>query len=842
MRPVVVLNPETKIMTVWRIGTLLALAGCFVGAAAANDQAAGAKKAGQEKGVAARPLPLSGFADAATFHLYSNEDPVATMTISWKADGTYDSHFVLSFAGQSVKGSSKIVPSADGIWKTIQIESPRGNSTITREGNTAHRVSKTRNTTIKLKPNTALFDNYSPLLICQAIRAYDPAKAGKQTIPVLVLPGALVDATIERLDAVERNVGSRDVKLSRYVYSLGGVEITVWLDPAGKLLLADVPSQRAAYVRDGFEALRKVPETDPLISKPTFRVKTDPNVGVAMRDGTKLSTTIYRPDSPGKFPVILIRTPYKKEMLELQAAFYARRGYAVAVQDCRGRFGSSGEWEPFVNEPRDGYDTVEWLAAEPWSQGKVGMIGGSYVGWVQWWAAVERPPHLVTIIPNVAPPDPFYNIPYEYGVFFLGGAIWWADVLETAATADLSGAALAKIGEKKYKSILRQLPVIDLDQKVLGRKNKYWRKWIEHPNNDEYWEQANFLEKLHDVNIPVFHQSGWFDGDGIGTKLNYQHMHAHHARDQKLVLGPWGHSDRASRMYGDHDFGPDAMVDLPRDYLRWFDHYLKSVDNGINREPLVGIYVMGSNHWLHGNEYPLPSTQFEKWYLDGAGKANTSHGDGRLRRELPGDEPPDHYTYDPGDPTPDPSFYEEPEDRDKQPQSSEEVEAKQKAYHEALSSTRPDVLVYVTEPFKEPYTFAGPVSAVLYASTSAKDTDWFMSLMELDQKGKIFHLAQGKIRARFRESMRTPQMLVPGQVSAYALDLWHTGITVPKNHRLRVEISSALFPTFSRNLNTGGHNETETKFVPAQQTVYHSKLYPSHILLPAIPQGDHKER
>jgi putative CocE/NonD family hydrolase len=203
-------------------------------------------------------------------------------------------------------------------------------------------------------------------------------------------------------------------------------------------------------VREGYETLRKEPVSDPLISQPKFEVKVEAGTKIAMRDRVKLATDIYLPQMDGKAPVILIRTPYKKEMGEIQGRYYARRGYAVAIQDCRGRFGSEGVWEPFINEPKDGYDAIEWLAAQPWSNGKVGMIGGSYVGWVQWWAASERPPHLVTIIPNVAPPDPFYNIPYEHGAFFIFGAIWWADILESKATGDLSGVALSKIGEKKY--------------------------------------------------------------------------------------------------------------------------------------------------------------------------------------------------------------------------------------------------------------------------------------------------------------------------------------------------------------------------------------------------------
>jgi putative CocE/NonD family hydrolase len=649
----------------------------------------------------------------------------------------------------------------------------------------------------------------------------------------------MADVTLERKDPIERAVGGRDVKFSRYVYSVMGIDITIWLEPAGKLVFADVPVQHAAYVREGYEILSRSPESDPLLSTAKYEVKTDHNVGVPMRDGVKLLTDLYRPQTADKSPVILIRTPYQKDMMEPQAAYYARRGYVVAVQNCRGRFGSPGEWEPFVNEAKDGYDAVEWLAAQPWSTGKVGMIGGSYVGWVQWWAASLKPPHLVTIIPNVSPPDPFYNLPYEYGVFFLKAAIWWAEVLDKEATAELSGAKLAALGEKKYNRLLRPLPVIDLDKALLGKENPYWRKWIAHPVNDDYWESANFLDRLQDVRIPVFHQSGWFDGDGIGTKLNYLAMARHHHPNQKLVLGPWGHSDESTRRHGDHDFGADAIVDMQRSYLRWFDKWLKGIDNKIDREPLVSVFVMGSNKWLHGDTYPLPQTRFEKWYFSGAGKANTSKGDGRLTSDLPPvDSVADHFTYDPGDPTPDPGAYEEPENpKDKtgpKVESTEEIRKAAKAYHEQVVEHRKDILVYTTEPLQQPLTFVGPISAVLYASSSARDTDWFVSLMEVDDKGKIFALVEGKIRARYRVSTKKVEMLEPGKVYEYTLDLWHTGITIPKGARLRVEVASASFPTFSRNLNTGGHNETETNFIKAEQTIYHSKQYPSHILLPVV--------
>jgi hypothetical protein len=792
--------------------------------------------------VLAQPAPLSGFKDEGVFLLYVNEDRVATLKFQWQADGNFHNQAVISMAGQSVTITDTIVPDSDGHWVKITTQSPQGPVTAVREGDVARRTFKEKTEIVNLKPGAVLFGNYAPALMSQAVRLYDKAKGGKQTLPLLIIPGVLREVSLEYKDKVERSIGGKDVAFARFIYGVPGVDITVWVDADGKLYLADVPAQHAAYVREGYEALRREPVTDPLLSAARFEVKLERGVGVPMRDGIKLATDLYLPQGEGKFPVILVRTPYKKEMAELQARYYARRGYAFAVQDCRGRFGSPGIWEPFINEPKDGYDTIEWLAQQPWSTGKVGMIGGSYVGWVQWWAAGQRPPHLVTIIPNVAPPDPFYNIPYEHGVFFILGAIWWADILESNATADLSGVAISKIGEKKYLKLLRPLPVIELDKAVLGKENPYWRKWIQHPTNDAYWEQANFLDRLKNVRIPVFHQSGWFDGDGIGSKLNYLRMKESGHPNQKLVLGPWGHTDTAMRRIGDRDFGPQAIIDLQRDYLRWFDYWLKGIDNGIAKEPLVKIFAMGSNKWLEGNVYPLPNTRFEKWYLASGGQANTSKGDGRLTPETPPpNAPPDKYLYDPGDPTPHPEFYEETEEEEKSVRTSEEKKKQREAFHEQVTQARRDILVYVTEPFKEPFTFAGPVSATLYASSSARDTDWFMSLMEVDKEGKIFPLVGGRIRARFHRSTRKPELLKPGRVYEYKLDLWQTGITIPAGHRLRVEVASASFPLFSRNLNTGGHNETETKYVGAEQTIYHSQKYPSHVLLPVIPEPELKK-
>jgi putative CocE/NonD family hydrolase len=789
-----------------------------------------------------QPASLKGPGEDATFYLYVNEDRIGTIKAKWQPGGSYHNDATLAMAGQSVTVTTSVTVDPDGIWTQITAAAPTGTTTCVREGATARRTLKDKTTTFDVKPGARLFDNYGPALMSQAVRLYDRAKGGKQPFPLIILPGVAMDASLEFKDQVERAVGSKDLTFLRYTYSLAGIDITLWTDADGRIYLGEIPAQHAAYIREGYEALRKEPVSDPLISQPKFEVKVEAATKIPMRDGVKLATDIYLPQIEGKAPVILIRTPYKKEMIEIQGRYYARRGYAVAIQDCRGRFGSEGVWEPFINEPKDGYDTIEWLAAQPWSNGKVGMIGGSYVGWVQWWAASQRPPHLVTIIPNVSPPDPFYNIPYEHGAFFIFGAIWWADVLESKATGDLSGVALSKIGEKKYGQMLRALPVIDLDKAVLGKANPYWRKWIEHPVDDDWWAQADFLNKLKDVNIPAFHQSGWFDGDGIGTKLNYLQMKEYGHPNQKLTIGPWGHTDTAARKFGDHDFGPQAIIDLQRDYLRWFDYWLKGVDNGITKEPLVSIFVMGANQWLHGKSYPLPETKFTKLYFSGAGKANTSKGDGRLAfEEPPASTPPDKYVYDPGDPTPDPDFYETTEEQDKQVRSADEKKSEAEAHHEKVTASRQDILVYQTEELRTPLTFAGPVSATIYASSSARDTDWFVSLVEIEKDGKTFSLASGKLRARFRDSVKKPELLKPGQIYEYKLDLWQTGITIPAGARLRVEVASAVFPMFSRNLNTGGHNETETKFVSARQVVYHDQRHPSHVLLPVIPAEELKK-
>jgi putative CocE/NonD family hydrolase len=539
-----------------------------------------------------------------------------------------------------------------------------------------------------------------------------------------------------------------------------------------------------------------------------------------MRDGIRLSTDLYFPEgSSAPWPVILVRTPYRKERYAEYSRMFTAHGYVVAVQDVRGRFGSEGEWEPFVREGPDGYDAVEWLAAQEWSTGKVGMVGSSYDGIVQYAAAVEKPPHLVTIVPNLALADMFTHFPYQYGVFWLQSLIW-ADIVESEATADPSGQAMEAIRDKDWSTLLDHLPVVDLDRKLLGREVSYYRQWIEHFTNDSYWAQGSTLEKLRDVDLPVLLQSGWFDEATIATKHAYLALSEAGNEHIKLVIGPWGHTPFAESHYRGEFMGDAAEIDLVALRVRWFDHWLQGIDTGLLDEPLVQLYETGRNRWLYADAYPLPGTKFTVLYLSAENGAVPEAGGGSLSRERPSSSTEfDVYVYDPGDPTPGPFG---------------ELEVDVPGFERVLAR-RGDVLLYETPPFEEAVTVVGPISVTLYASSSASDTDWFATLYQVDDQQTLSrYITRGMLRARFRDSLAQPQLLEKDEIYRYTLDLGHTGRTLEAGSGLRLIVSSALHPLYSRNLNTGGRNELETDYEVARQRVYHSADYASHLVLPVV--------
>jgi putative CocE/NonD family hydrolase len=544
-------------------------------------------------------------------------------------------------------------------------------------------------------------------------------------------------------------------------------------------------------------------------------------IQVPMRDGIKLATDLYFPKiENGPFPVILMRTPYNKEILKGYGDYFSRHGFVLAAQDVRGRFESQGDWEPFINEGEDGYDAIEWLAVQDWSTGKIGMYGGSYSGSVQFAAAIHKPSHLVTFIPNITPAMPFDNMPYEGGLLVMGGDIRWVDIVENSKTAVDIQKKIREVFTRDWISLLNYLPVIDLDKKIVGKETPYWRQWVEHNTDDSYWEKVNYLKKLEELDIPVFLQSGWFDPGNRGTKLAYSHLKQSKNKYIKMIMGPWEHTDQSSKYLYGQDLGEAADIGLMELYITWFDYWLKGKDNGIINEPLVQIFNFGPNNWLKADTYPLPDTAFTKFYINSEKGANTSGGDGKLQiQKSSSTRQYDTYTYDPGDPSP--CFI-------------DHLKKRALERYKSLVGSRNDILVYETAQLKQPLTIAGPISAVLYASSSAKDTDWCVTLYTVAEDGEMHPIGMtwGVLRARYRNSMSTPEFLEKDRIYEFTIDLSHTGITISKGDRIRMEISSASFPEYSRNLNTGGHNEMETEYVSAVQKIYHTKEYPSHLLLP----------
>ncbi|MGD9345517.1 MAG: CocE/NonD family hydrolase [Candidatus Aminicenantes bacterium] len=546
-------------------------------------------------------------------------------------------------------------------------------------------------------------------------------------------------------------------------------------------------------------------------------------IKISMRDGIKLATDIHFPkDQIGPFPVILMRTPYNKAILQGYGDYFSKHGFVFAIQDVRGRFESEGDWEPFVNEREDGYDSIEWLAAQEWSTGKIGMYGGSYSGSVQFSAAILKPPHLVTLVPNITSAMPFNNMPYEGGVLAMGGDIRWIDIIENAKTAADMQKKAREVFTKDWNSLLNHLPVVDLDKIIVGQENPYWRQWIAHNTDDSYWENVRFLEEIKELDIPVFLQSGWFDPGNRGTKLAYLSLIQSKNKCIKMVMGPWAHTDQSSKYLYGQDLGEAADIGLMDLYLRWFDYWLKGKDNGIIDEPLVQVFNLGPNSWLEADTYPLPGTSFVRYYISSEKGANSSNGDGKLQiQKSSSTRQYDTYTYDPGNPSPCFIDY---------------LKREALEQYKTLVGAREDILVYETASFEQPLTIAGPISAVLYASSSAKDTDWCVTLYLVNDDGEIgpIGMTWGVLRARFRNSMSVPKFLEKDKVYEFTIDLSHTGNTFQKGERIRMEISSASFPEYSRNLNTGGHNEMETEYISAVQKIFYSEEYPSHLLLPVV--------
>ena len=574
-------------------------------------------------------------------------------------------------------------------------------------------------------------------------------------------------------------------------------------------------------------------------------LKMESNIPVPMRDGTLLYADVLRPEGPGPFPVLLERTPYDKTMPTslgmLDAIRAAKRGYAVVLQDTRGRYASQGEFYAFRDDVNDGYDTVEWAASQSWSTGKVGMYGASYVGATQWQAAKSVPPSLAAIAPNVTASDYYDGWTYQGGAFELGFNVSWTMLALTLANIQ-NLSSLNDIPRERTQELIaaidslegafRHLPTGELP--YLKGLATYFYDWLAHPSYDDYWKGLSIEEAHSRIAVPALNIGGWYDIFLGGTIRNYLGMKKQGAtegarRGQRLIIGPWAHGARGASQAGDHYFGlmsNSLAIDVDGIQLRWFDHWLKGIDTGLLEEPPVRIFVMGDDVWRTEEEWPLARAQSVHYYLHSGGKANSLNGDGGLSPEAPGREAPDAFLYNPADPVPTRGG----------PLCCNPFFAANGAYDQRDIEARSDVLVYSTPPLERDVEVTGPITLTLWAATSAVDTDFTAKLVDVCEDGCARNLTDGIIRARYRESSSNPGLLDPGRAYCYTIDLWATSNVFKVGHRIRLEVSSSNFPRFDRNTNTGNIIAEDSEPRPALQTVLHDTDHPSHVTLPIVPR------
>ena len=565
----------------------------------------------------------------------------------------------------------------------------------------------------------------------------------------------------------------------------------------------------------------------PDFTPPLNDIQVENRVPVPMRDGTILYADIFRPVKEGRYPVLVCRTPYGVEGRS-EPAFFSKRGYVFLIQDVRGRYESEGSWDPFRNEANDGYDTVEWAAKQPWSNGKVGMQGKSYLGLVQWQAAKARPPHLLTIFPDVASVNPYHDFVTLNGAWRLSFNFGWGAVRQESRIGQ--NTVLHKKGggsqNLSYDQVIWHLPLLDM-QRLLGRQAQFYTEWIQHPDYDDYWKALDVTKHFSKVTIPVHTFGGWFDIFTQGTVDGYLGMSqtggSLKARQgSQMTIGPWGHGP--TRSFGDLAFGDTAMVDTMAIQLQWFNYWLKDLP-GLDNKLAARIFVMGENKWRFETKYPLTNTEYRKLYLHSKGGANSARGNGKLSWNTPNsNSKPDHYRYDPNNPV-----------KSLGGNNCCGVPTRAGPVDQQSIEQRHDVLVYTSDFLQESLEVTGPIKLKLYASSSSTETDFVAKLIDVYPDGTAINVAEGLLRTRYRKSLDQPKTLDPGKIYELMIDLVDTSNLFLKGHRIRLDVTSSHFPQFNRNLNTGEAFGLHQKPQAANQTIYHSNTYPSHFILPIIP-------
>ncbi|MEP2669877.1 MAG: CocE/NonD family hydrolase [Cyclobacteriaceae bacterium] len=559
-------------------------------------------------------------------------------------------------------------------------------------------------------------------------------------------------------------------------------------------------------------------------------------VMIPMRDGVQLGAIVYRPDQPGKFPAIVYRTPYGIDDYDGYAQFplkAAKQGYVVFLVDVRGRYRSEGEFVAYKNEKQDGYDVIEWVGTSTYCNGKVGTYGGSYPGIVQWLAMSQMPNHLVAAAPEMTPISSHHFF-YYGGAFSMPWLDWFMPLIiadkrkkanDTSGTWDDTKAYEDWVNSDRRKWYSYR-PLIDLP--ILKKHAPEYYDWLRHPDQTEWWDFVNVEDDFKKFKIPVFLLSGWYDaGYGPeGASRAYRKMQNEAAsenakKNSKLILGPWNHTSLHTRKtrFGEMEFYESAGLDYDIELLNWFDEHLKGIPNQ-SQLPPVSIFVMGENKWLAENEWPLSRAIARDFYLHSAGNATIDKADGKLNNQMPAQEQSDSYVFDPSNPLWDISF------------------EKSYPYDQKENESRKDVLVYTSAPLVEDIKVVGEVVAELFVSSSARDTDFSITLTDVYPDGKSINLSgmdAGYLRMRYRNGFAQQELMKPGEVYKIKIGQLHTANLFKKGHRIRVQITSSKAPHYDPNPNTGTEIATEKNLVPATNTIHHSKKYPSKIILPIIP-------
>lgn len=539
------------------------------------------------------------------------------------------------------------------------------------------------------------------------------------------------------------------------------------------------------------------------------------NLKVPMRDRTLLEADAFVPPGAGRWPTILVRTPYNRRSVASQSyRVFNEHGYAVVLQDIRGRHGSDGSFGSIRQEGPDGSDTIDWIARQPWSNGRVGMVGASYLGIAQWWAAVQHNPHLLAIFPMLSGDDEYSDRYYSPG-----GALQLAHRLVWLSEN------LTPPGEPRppYASYIRHLPLTNADIAATTEKLQLWRAPLAHPSYDRFWLALSIRSQLAEVTAAVSSVGGWFDNYSESDLDAFSHL-AERGLPVETWIGPWTHG--FLRKYPDVDFGPAATPRMRALQFAWFDKFLKVPVREPASKPSLHIFVMGPNVWREEREWPLERTRYTPLYLESQGHANTASGDGRLAFRGERHALADHFTYDPSNPVPTQggAVCCNPRLTPGGPLDQSAIEQ------------RNDVLVYTSPPLESEMEVTGPIGVTLYVATSANDTDFTAKLVDVASSGKPLLVSDGITRLRYRLSLATPVFVkhnIPYQVH---IDAGVTSWVFPEGHRIRLEISSSNFPKYDRNLNVSRPLANESKWNIAKQTVLHDGTYPSVLVLPEIPR------